>query len=79
MSVKLAAIGNVLMGDDGIAIAIAKKIEPELNRMGIEVVYGETDVGYCISVVDASDDIIILDASAFGKKPGEITRFELTD
>lgn len=77
MGIKLIALGNVLMCDDGIAIAIAKEMEQELSSFNIEVIYGETDISYCISSIKDKDFLIILDASYFGKSPGEITKLPL--
>ena len=73
MSVKVIAIGNILMKDDAIAIEVAKDIEGELLEKGIEIIYGETDFEYCISMTREEDYIFILDAAHFGKKPGEVT------
>lgn len=70
---KLIAMGNVLMKDDGIGIFIAKAMEEELKVKGVEVIYGETDFGYCISMVNDFDTVIILDAASYGKSPGEIS------
>ncbi len=70
---KLIAVGNVLMKDDGIGIFIAKAMENELTEKGIEVIYGETDFGYCISKVNDCDTIIILDAASYGRNPGDIS------
>jgi len=70
---KLIAMGNVLMRDDGIGIFIAKAMENEWKKRGIEVIYGETDFGYCITKVNDFDNVIILDAGSYGKAPGDIT------
>ncbi|MDK2828357.1 MAG: hydrogenase maturation protease [Clostridium butyricum] len=76
-NIKVIAMGNVLMKDDGIGIEIAKKIEEKLLDKGIKVIYGETDVQYSISSVQEDDYIIILDAAYYGKAPGEITYLKL--
>jgi hydrogenase maturation protease len=73
MSIKLIAMGNVLMQDDGIAIYIAGEMEAELIAIGVELLYGETDVGYYISKIKKGDYLILLDASCFGYPPGKIT------
>lgn len=73
MSVKVIAIGNILMRDDGIGIEIAKEIEEKLLERGIEVIYGETDLQYSIFSVKEDDYIIIFDAAHYGKNPGEVT------
>ena len=72
MSVKLIAMGNVLMKDDGIGIEIAKQIEEVLTQKGIEVIYGETDSGYCISKIRVNDFLLILDAAFIGENPGTV-------
>lgn len=77
MKVKVIALGNVLMKDDGIGIEVAKVLERKLLELGIEVIYGETDVGYCISKVNEKDFIFILDASCYGKNPGELSIFPI--
>jgi hydrogenase maturation protease len=79
MNLKLIAMGNVLMKDDGIGIFTAKAMEEELKGKGIEVIYGETDFGYCISKVKDSDTVIILDAANYGKDPGEISIIPLNN
>jgi hydrogenase maturation protease len=73
MKVKVIAIGNILMGDDGIGIAVAEKIKHELEEDNIEVIIGETDSNYSISMIEEGDYIFILDGAYYGKKPGEIT------
>lgn len=73
MSVKVIAIGNILMKDDAIALEVAKEIEEELLKKGVEVIYGETDFQYCIANTGEEDYIFILDAAQFGKSPGEVT------
>lgn len=70
---KLLAMGNILMGDDGIALHLAGLLEERLNSLGIELIYGETDIGYCITRITEEDYIILLDAAEFGREPGEIS------
>lgn len=77
MSVKVIAIGNILMKDDAIAIEVARQIEGRLLEKGIEVIYGETDFEYCISRVNQDDYIFILDAAYCGKSFGELTTLSL--
>lgn len=76
-NIKVIAMGNVLMKDDGIGIEAAKKIEEKILEKGIEVIYGETDVQYTISSVQEDDYIFILDAAYYRKEPGEITHLTL--
>jgi hydrogenase maturation protease len=76
-NIKVIAMGNVLMKDDGIGIEVAKKLEENLLEKNVKVIYGETDVQYSISSVKEDDYIFILDAAYYGKEPGEITRLPL--
>lgn len=72
MSIKVIAIGNRLMGDDGIAIYVAEKLRNRLKEKGIEVIIGETDFEYCLSKIEKDDKVIILDATYFGLLPGTV-------
>lgn len=73
MNIKLIAMGNVLMEDDGIAIFIMDMLKEELEKKGVEVVYGETDIGYSLSLIREGDFLILMDAAVLGKEPGEVT------
>jgi hydrogenase maturation protease len=77
--IKLIAIGNILMGDDGIAIYIARELEEKLRKKGIRVIIGETDFQYCLDRIEETDTIILLDATYYGKKPGSITVESIKD
>lgn len=76
-NVKLIAMGNVLMKDDGIGIEVVKNIEDKLLEKDIKVIYGETDVQYSISSIKEDDYIFIIDSAYYGKEPGAITRLQL--
>lgn len=73
MSKKLLAMGNVLMEDDGIAVYLAAVLEKELEDTEIEVVYGETDIGYSLMQISEGDFIILMDASCLGRAPGTVS------
>lgn len=62
MSTKVIAIGNILMGDDGIAIRILNSIRPVLDKYNIESFVAETDTDFFLSEIYEEDFIIILDA-----------------
>lgn len=79
MSIKVIAMGNVLMKDDAIGIEVTKEIEEKLLEKNIEVIYGETDIQHSISSIRENDYIIILDAACFEKNPGEITFLSLNE
>jgi len=79
MSMKLLAIGNVLMGDDAVAIYLATKLQDELTQLGIEVFYAETDIEYCITCINDGDYIIFVDAADFGGVTGEVSLLSFDD
>ncbi len=64
MKLKLLAIGNVLMEDDGIGVVLAKELMNELLELGLTVVIGETDLDYSLSRISKKDYLIVLDATA---------------
>ncbi|MCX7885234.1 MAG: hydrogenase maturation protease [Caloramator sp.] len=73
MSIKLIAIGNKFMGDDGISIIVADRIKNKLKDMNIEVIIGETDFDYCLDLIDKNDYVIIIDSTYFNIDAGSIT------
>lgn len=79
MRIKLIAMGNILMEDDGIAIVVAWKLKDQLTGMGLQVICGETDIGYCMDECKECDYLILLDATFLQSKPGGITRMSLQE
>lgn len=79
MGRKLIAIGNRLMGDDGIAIYLAESMKAYLEKIGFDVIIGETDISYCLSKIETNDFIIILDAFYHGLRPGSVSMITLKE
>lgn len=77
MSIKVIAVGNRMMGDDGIALYAAEYLSNMLVELGIEVIVGETDIDYCISLIEEKDELIIIDASCRGGELGSIFQMPL--
>lgn len=77
--IKIFAIGNVLLGDDGIAIRVIEDVQEEVKKefYDIEVIIGETDVDYCINEIKENDFIIIVDSSNFSVHSGTVIKMEL--
>lgn len=69
------------MGDDGIALKVLENIDKDIEKLKealevkkeIEIIIGETDFMYCLDNIDNNDFIIILDSTALGVNPGNIT------
>lgn len=77
MKIKVIAVGNTLMEDDGVAIVVLEKLKEKFIERNIEVIIGETDFQYCISSIQDGDFVFFIDAVYYGKKPGEITLIPL--
>ena len=73
MKVKVIAIGNSLMEDDGIGIVVLEKLRETLMKNNIEVIIGETDFQYCLSLIEDGDFVFFIDAVYYNKNPGELT------
>ena len=79
MDTIVLAIGNRLMGDDGVGIRVLEVIEKDLNKAGINTVIGETDFNYCIDRIKDGDLVIIIDSMISGKEVGEIELIPLNN
>lgn len=77
--IKAMGIGNRIMMDDGIAIAVMESIRNKLESMGIEVIIGETDFQLCFHLLKEDDFVIILDAVYSGAEAGNIHIYKLQD
>lgn len=77
--IKVIGIGNRLMMDDGIAIAVLESIRNKLESMGIQVIIGETDFQFCFHQLKEDDFVIILDAAYFGAVAGSLHACELQE
>lgn len=76
---KVIAIGNRLMQDDGIAVAVTENLRNRLENMGLEVVIGETDFLCCFHLIEPDDFVIIVDAAYTRTAAGTIHVFNLQE
>lgn len=77
--IKAIGVGNRLMMDDGIAIAVLENIADKLKPMEIEVIIGETDLQFCFHQLKEDDFVIILDAVCLGSSAGNIHTYRLQE
>jgi len=77
--IKLIAVGNRFMKDDGIAIKVTEQIKEQLTDHVLEIIIGETDSQNCLYLLNDNDFVIILDAMCKGTEPGSICIFSLKD
>lgn len=73
MAVKCIAIGNRIMGDDGIGIKVAEALASRLAQENIELIFGETDNDYALSKIENGDMLFIIDSTFFDINPGTVT------
>lgn len=77
---KIIAIGNTLMQDDGIAIAVAKHLVKKYkDNTDVEFIIAETDAYYCINCIKEDDYIIFMDAIFTEEEAGIIKVYQLKE
>lgn len=60
--IRLIAMGNRLMGDDGVALRVTEQLEEQLRQLGVSVWAIETDPYSCLDEIREEDIILLLDA-----------------
>lgn len=72
--IKVIAIGNILLSDDGIGVKVLENLEKDLKNFSdnIQVIIGETDCYYCLDNIEGEDFLIILDSTYFGIESGSV-------
>lgn len=77
--IKVIGIGNLLMGDDSIALRIIDSIEEKLNQLNLKIkcIKAETDFNYALDNIQNGDFIFILDSTLLGIEYGQITKIPL--
>ena len=77
--VKLIAVGNRLMMDDGIAIRVAEELRQRLACSNLEIIIAETDCYSSFFSLQENDFVIILDSMCIGEVPGSVKVISLED
>lgn len=68
----LLGIGNILMGDDGIGVHVARALAPESDELGVTVEDGGTGGISLLDLFEAYDEILVIDAAGIGRRPGDV-------
>ncbi|MDD4493547.1 MAG: hydrogenase maturation protease [Eubacteriales bacterium] len=76
---KLVAVGNRFMKDDGIGIIVAEQLRDRLTDLKLDIIIGETDCGGGFYLLNDNDFVIILDAFYIGSEPGSVHMFSIHD
>jgi len=72
-------IGNRLMMDDGIGIYLVEELMKHADDTDVQYIVGESDINYCLKVIEDATDVIILDAVISGNEPGELRVYSLNN
>ncbi len=78
--VTVIGIGNTLMGDDGIGVAVVQSLLPiisssDFTGLDVDAVVGETVGMGLIRYFRESDVVLVVDAIDAGTEPGAVFRF----
>jgi hydrogenase maturation protease len=67
-------IGNVLMGDEGIGVAVVRQLETHTLPAGVECLDGGTGGMVLLGPLENASRVILIDAAADGNPIGTVTR-----
>ncbi len=73
-STLVLGVGNYLMGDEGVGVHIAQRMEKLRLPTYLSVVDGGTGGFFLMNYFDDFEKIIFVDATMDGKEPGTITQ-----
>lgn len=78
--IKVIAIGNLLMGDDGIALKIIDSIKRKVKQLDLEIqcIKAETDFDFALDNIEDGDFIFILDGMLLDLESGQVMQVPLT-
>ena len=72
-------LGNPLRGDDGVGVCVAQMLTEQVLPPGVEVVDGGTQGLGIVNLMEGWRRVILVDAAAVGKSPGQFVRFTLDE
>jgi len=67
-------LGNILMGDEGVGVAVVRSLEQHAMPEGVECLDGGTGGFLLLEPLENADRIILVDAAADGNAIGTVTR-----
>jgi hydrogenase maturation protease len=77
MSLLILALGNDLLGDDGVGLLAADALE-RLSIPRAKVAKSALSGLYLVDLVEGFDDLVVVD-SVIGDKPGEVVQLSLSE
>lgn len=70
----ILGLGNVIMGDEGVGVAVVRALQEHSLPQNIECVDGGTGGFALLGILQSADRIILIDAAADGNPEGTVTR-----
>ena len=70
--VLVLAIGNVLMGDEGVGVHVMRKLEAESPRLGVRLLDGGTGGVNLLTEFEGLSSLIMVDATMDGSPAGTV-------
>lgn len=70
--ILVLGIGNLLMGDEGVGVHFARRMETEALPANVDVLDGGTAGFHLMEAIEQHDRIIMVDATLDGAPPGTI-------
>lgn len=67
-------LGNLIMGDEGVGVHVARALEAHKLPTGVECLDGGTGGFILLEPLQNADRIVLIDAAADGNPPGTVTR-----
>lgn len=79
--VLVLGLGNRLMMDDGIGVAVVEALAEQQGPADPSIRYeiGETDFDYCLALAADAARLIVVDAVVSGRRPGEVVLLPLRE
>ncbi len=71
-SILVLGIGNILMGDEGVGVHVAHKLEKEILHPNVSVLDGGTGGFHLLGHMENHDFIIMVDATLDDNPPGTV-------
>ncbi len=70
----MLGLGNVLMGDEGVGVAVVRALAEHTLPEGVECLDGGTGGFVLLEPLESAGRVILVDAAADGNPPGAVTR-----
>ncbi|WP_346871049.1 hydrogenase maturation protease [Clostridium sp. UBA5119] len=79
--IKIFAIGNIILGDDGIGVKVMELIGAQLesHNKEVKVLIVGIDYIYCLNEINKEDTVILVDSTYFGIEPGRVSVLNLKE